>query len=109
MEYSEIFLKSVAGCGCLGYPLSKIINVLEIDDEAAFTQDFDDENSAVYKAFKKGIDLADYEIDQKLLQLSKEGNLKALDDLEKRKAVYFSSEKAAKFDRKKVAKQNQQC
>lgn len=47
MEYTEEFLKKIVGVGTLGYSLSKIINVLDIEekDVKQFTEDFDKEGS----------------------------------------------------------------
>ena len=47
MEYNEEFLKKMVQVGTLGYPLSKIINVLDIDDVKQFTKDFDNPKSKV--------------------------------------------------------------
>lgn len=71
--------------GTLGYPSSKIINVLDIDDEKQFTKDFDNPRSEVAKAYKKGVDKADFIIDSKLFEMAKNGDLKALEKYEIRK------------------------
>lgn len=71
--------------GTLGYPLSKIINVLDVDDEKQFTKDFDNPKSKVAVAYQKGVDKADFILDSKLFEMAKNGDLKALNKYEERK------------------------
>ncbi len=58
MEYNEDFLKKMVQVGTLGYPLSKIINVLDIEDQKQFTKDFDNPKSKIAVAYQKGVDKA---------------------------------------------------
>ncbi len=85
MEYNEDFLKKMVQVGTLGYPLSKIINVLDIDDIKQFTKDFDNPKSQVAISYQKGVDKADFVLDSKLFDMAKGGDLKALDKYEVRK------------------------
>ena len=85
MEYNEDFLKKMVQVGTLGYPLSKIINVLDIDDTKQFAKDFDDPKSKVAISYQKGVDKADFVLDSKLFDMAKGGDLKALDKYERRK------------------------
>ena len=85
MEYNEDFLKKMVQVGTLGYPLSKIINVLDIDDVKQFTKDFDNPKSEVAISYQKGVDKADFVLDSKLFDMAKGGDLKALDKYEARK------------------------
>lgn len=85
MEYNEDFLKKMVQVGTLGYPLSKIINVLDIDDAKQFTKDFDNPKSQVAISYQKGVDKADFVLDSKLFDMAKGGDLKALDKYETRK------------------------
>ena len=85
MEYNEDFLKKMVQVGTLGYPLSKIINVLDIDDTKQFTKDFDNPKSKVVISYQKGVDKADFVLDSKLFDMAKGGDLKALDKYERRK------------------------
>lgn len=85
MEYNEDFLKKMVQVGTLGYPLSKIINVLDIDDTKQFTKDFDNPKSQVAISYQKGVDKADFVLDSKLFEMAKGGDLKALDKYEARK------------------------
>lgn len=85
MEYSEDFLKKMVQVGTLGYPLSKIINVLDIDDIKQFTKDFDNPKSQVAISYQKGVDKADFVLDSKLFDMAKNGDLKALAKYEGRK------------------------
>lgn len=94
MEYSEDILKKVVAMGTLGYPLSKILNVLDIDDkdQAAFCLDFDNKQHPLHKAYQKGIDKADYAIDSRLFDLAKSGDIMAIKEFTDRKASYASEE-----------------
>lgn len=85
MEYNEDFLKKMVQVGTLGYPLSKIINVLDIEDHKQFTKDFDNPKSQVAISYQKGVDKADFLLDSKLFDMAKGGDLKALDKYEARK------------------------
>ena len=85
MEYNEDFLKKMVQVGTLGYPLSKIINVLDIDDAKQFTKDFDNPKSNVAISYQKGVDKADFVLDSKLFDMAKGGDLKALQKYEERK------------------------
>lgn len=87
-KYSDEFLKQVLSVGLLGYPLAKVINVLDIEDADAddFRRDFNNPASEIYKAYHKGLDKADYEIDIQLFEMARSGDLKALEKFEERKA-----------------------
>ena len=87
MHYSEDFLKKIVGVGSLGYSVQKIINVLDVADQDIdqFTKDFFDESSLIRKNYNKGMDIADYAIDQKLFEKAKAGDLKALEEYQKRR------------------------
>ena len=90
MKYTDDFLKKIMQCGTLGYPLSKILNVLDIDNEAEFKVDFNNKESEVSKTYQKGIDRADFVLDSKLFEMAKDGDLKALDKYERRKFIHIS-------------------
>ena len=85
MEYNDEFLKKMVQVGTLGYPLSKIINVLDIDDIKQFTKDFDNPKSKIAVSYQKGVDKADFILDSKLFEMAKNGDLKALQKYEERK------------------------
>ena len=90
MEYNEDFFKKMVQVGTLGYPLSKIINVLDIEDTIQFTKDFDNPKSKVAISYQKGIDKADFVLDSKLFDMAKGGDLKALDKYEDRKKKQYT-------------------
>lgn len=87
MKYTDDLLKKVMQCGTLGYPLSKILNILDIENEAEFKTDFNNRESVVSRNYQKGIDRADFVLDSKLFEMAKDGDLKALDKYEKRKSI----------------------
>lgn len=84
--------------GTLHYPLHKIINVLDVEDKdaEAFQQAFDDPSSAVFKAYQKGIDKAEYAIDTKLFEMAQKGDLIALEKYEERMSYNRLIEKTRK-------------
>jgi len=85
MEYTEDFIKKIVQMGTLGYPLSKIINILDIEDELKFEKDFYNVDNIVYKSYNKGIDKADFVLDSKLFDMAKNGDLRALKEYQERK------------------------
>lgn len=99
MEYNEDFLKKMVQVGTLGYPLSKIINVLDIEDHKQFTKDFDNPKSKVAISYQKGVDKADFVLDSKLFDMAKGGDLKALDKYERRKRSQLYAEEREKRER----------
>ena len=99
MEYNEDFLKKMVQVGTLGYPLSKIINVLDIDDTKQFTKEFDDPKSKVAISYQKGVDKADFVLDSKLFDMAKGGDLKALDKYERRKRIQIYAEERERKQR----------
>lgn len=83
--YTKEFLDQIVSLGIVGYPLSKILNIISDDiDKVEFTSAFNDPDSAVAKAYQKGIDRRDYDIDIRLFELAKSGDLKALEKYEER-------------------------
>lgn len=106
MEYTEDFLKKIVGVGTLGYSVSKIINVLDIEEKdiEQFVNDFDDFDSPLRRAYQKGVDKADYAIDTKLFEQAKAGYLKSLQKYEERKNHQLQKEKDGRqrreFERK---------
>ena len=99
MEYNEDFLKKMVQVGTLGYPLSKIINVLDIDDAKQFTKDFDNPKSKVAISYQKGVDKADFVLDSKLFDMAKGGDLKALEKYERRKRTQLYAEERERKQR----------
>lgn len=95
MTYTEDFLKKVVQMGTLGYPLSKILNVLDVTDSdaAQFTKDFYNSASPIAISYKKGCDKGDFMIDSKLFEFASKGDLDALEKYEQRKeAQLFAAE-----------------
>ena len=99
MEYNEDFLKKMVQVGTLGYPLSKIINVLDIDDTKQFTKDFDNPKSQVAISYQKGVDKADFVLDSRLFDMAKGGDLKALEKYERRKKTQLYAEERERKQR----------
>lgn len=64
-----------------------------------YTEDFDNENSPVQVAYRKGVDKADYAIDMKLFDMAKGGDLKALQKYEVRKEFQIRQEEKGRQSR----------
>lgn len=79
----------VTSLGSKNYRLSKILNIIPDDiDKDEFTQQFNDPTHPINKAYNKGIDIGDYDIDNTLLYIFKsEGDLSALEKYEQRKRI----------------------
>lgn len=100
MEYTKELLKQIVQVGTLGYPLSKIINVLDIVDPYGFARDFNDPDSVIAKNYQKGVDKADFIMDSKLFEMAKNGDLKAMEKYEARKRVYLQRSEMEKSGKK---------
>ena len=83
-------LKKIINLGALGYPADKCANVLDLtgEDRQSFLADFKNPKSEIAQAYQAGMDVADFEIDTKLLQLAKTGDAKSIQLLENRKRKY---------------------
>lgn len=88
MEVTQELIKQLISVGMLGYSIDKIINVIDVpeNDVQWFTREFNNKNSEIYQAYKKGMDKADYVLDMKLFQKAQDGDLKALEKYEQRKS-----------------------
>lgn len=100
MDYTDEFLNKIVSVGLLNYPLSKIINVLDIEDEIQFSTDFDNPDSPVSKAYQKGIDKSDYQIDSKLYELAKNGDVRSIELYNSHKAAQARAAKKEEGIRK---------
>ncbi len=76
--------EQIINFGALGYPASKIANILGYSEEHIQSL-FTNKTSEFYELYQKGVDLADYVIDLKLFELAKSGDINALDKLDYRK------------------------
>ena len=90
MKYSQEFLNKIVQFGTLGYPIEKIINIIEVDNINYFIISFNDINSHIYKSYLKGLHKADFIVDSKLFEMAKNGDLKALKmyKIQKKKQIY---------------------
>jgi len=87
MTLSDEQLKKCVTLGCLGYEVERSINIVEPADEAAFRIAFRTEGTQVWKAYRKGQDIAAFAIDSKLFEMAKNGDMKALATLEERQRM----------------------
>jgi len=85
MLYTEKILEEVRAMGSLGYSLARMIILIEPADHLQFMQDFNDTTSEIYIEYKKGIISAEYEIDKKLFENAKNGDVTAIEQLEVRR------------------------
>jgi hypothetical protein len=86
MIYEESFLEKVRSFGILGYSVDKIIDLAEPDNIEQFISDFDNPESEVYRAYRKGKTTGDYNMDRELFDKStKAHDLAANEVLKNRK------------------------
>lgn len=76
--------EKIVTMGALGYPVTKMANVLgwPADDVAELIKD---KNSQFAKLLERGSDMADYLLDKKLFEMAKAGDLKAMQKYEFKK------------------------
>lgn len=83
----------VVSFGIVGYPLDKILNIIPDDiDHGVFTVQFYDPDHPIAKAYQRGQDRRDFDIDIKLFNLATSGNLEALEKFERRKRLRDSED-----------------
>ncbi len=99
MEYKVELLQQMVQFGTLGYPLSKILNIADIEDKAQFTRDFDNPDSTIAQKYQQGLDKAQFLLDTKLFNMAKGGDLTALQEFENRKRQLIEQERAEKRER----------
>lgn len=85
MEYTAEILAKVRSMGTLNYHAERIIKLIEPDDPDQFRRDFYNKSSIIFKEYEKGVIYAEYQIDKKLFELAKEGDVKALEIFELRR------------------------
>ena len=84
MKINKEIEEQIINFGVFGYSPQKMSNILEIEIDIIQTQ-IKDSNSEFNKLYQKGTDTADYVIDLKLFEMSRQGDLKALEEFERRK------------------------
>jgi hypothetical protein len=87
MSWSEDILNKTKQCGVHGYPLAKVLLIIDIEDEAAYTDAFKDPNSDIYKAYAKGEAYAEFAFDNILFKKGTEGDLIAMKAYDERKRL----------------------
>jgi hypothetical protein len=86
-NFSEEQEAAIRNFGALGYDPATMARILNVPSPDAFQREFDDPSSLVRHLYETGKDVSEYAIDNKLLELSMNGDLKALEKLEKRRAA----------------------
>lgn len=71
MEYDETFLEKVRAFGMLRYSVNDIIHLVEPEDPDQFVKDFEDPESELHKAYKKGSMTGKYTMDKALFDVAK--------------------------------------
>jgi hypothetical protein len=84
MEFTKEQEDIIINCGVFGYNSEKIANVSGLELSEVKKQ-MKYKNSKISVLLQKGIDMADYVIDLKLFNMTKAGDIKALEKLEMRK------------------------
>jgi hypothetical protein len=86
LYYTDEYLDKITDMGVMSYSVEKIINVLKVKDPTEFQLIFKDETSRIRRAYQKGVDQAEFIIDQQLLRLVRSGDMDAMKMFEERKA-----------------------
>jgi hypothetical protein len=92
-DKNEELIDLVVSFGIVGYPLDKILNIIPNDvDHYLFTAQFYNPDHPIAKAYQRGQDRRDFDIDIKLFNLAISGNLDALEKFERRKRMRESED-----------------
>lgn len=83
-EIIKKYKEDIINFGAYGYDTATMANILNIEAKKVQAQ-MNKKNSEFYKLYLKGQDMSNYTIDTKLFELSKKGDLKALELFEMRK------------------------
>lgn len=91
-QYSDDTLSAVKSFGLLEYPIPQILLLIsdlttDAIDDYTFTQDINDVDHPLHKAYMRGKAMAEYQIDKKLFEMAKGGDMDALDKFERRKRM----------------------
>lgn len=74
----------IVNFGAFRYGVEKMANILDVD-KGIIDKEFKNKNSEFHRLYQKGVDVSDYKIDLKLFELTKAGDLKALEKFEIRR------------------------
>lgn len=88
MNIDEEFLSKIETMGAIGYPARKIVSILNITEATEFYNLFYDKNSLVAKRYQNGVDKAEYAIDKALYEAAITGDLRAIEEYQKKKNQY---------------------
>lgn len=80
LELTQENIDKIISLGKLAYDANKSANVLQLTgkERDKFLQQFADHKSEIQKYYQIGIDLGDFEIDKKIYELAKTGDVNAI-------------------------------
>lgn len=87
MKYDSVFIEKVKAFGMLRYPAHEIIFLVEPEDPAQFTQDFNNPDHELFKAYQQGKISGQYAMDKALFDQGKSNNMDANEKLNQRQRV----------------------
>ena len=92
----ELTIDKIVNLGELRYPPLKCASILDIKpkDLATFLKDILNPDTTIGRAYQRGKDLADFNIDTTLYKLAKTGDPKSIDLLEYRQKKYDKEQKS---------------
>ena len=76
-------LEKMQQYGMLGYSINDIC-IIDGFDKKKFTEEFNNKNSDIYKAYQKGAAVAKLNIETKLFNQAKEGDIEAIKLIDER-------------------------
>jgi hypothetical protein len=83
LQLKDSQVEHVVNFGALGYGVDLMARILDLP-EKSILEAMGDTGSEFCRAYEKGEAMAGYRIDQKLLEMAQGGDIKALNELEKR-------------------------
>jgi hypothetical protein len=86
MKIQEDQIEHVINFGAFNYDAAKIASILDLDVKDV-EREMKRESSELRRLLQKGQDMADYNIDKKLFDMAKAGDIKAMEKLAARRRV----------------------
>jgi len=83
--YTKETIEIIVNCGAFRYSARQIANILDWN-VAVVIRLMGEKDSELAKLIQKGRDMSDYQLDLKLFEMAKAGDIKAMERLELRKS-----------------------
>ena len=84
MKWEDDILNKTKQFGIHGYPLSKCLLILDIDNETDYAAEFQAEGTDIHRAYMKGVAFGEFAFDNILFKKGTEGDIASMKEYEKR-------------------------